>query len=142
MADVAGQTGLIKALAGAFIDWSRDHGGVSEDYLVCMLLTTSQIVLMLNSLQIDWVKGDTTESIKFLATGDADLAITYNPAAESRAIDLKIATRSEYVFRDHFYLVGPRMWDIFLFFQFVHCLIGMSVKTQRALTRTTLFLTC
>ncbi|KZP29918.1 hypothetical protein FIBSPDRAFT_851079 [Athelia psychrophila] len=87
----AGQAGLIKALAGAFIDWSRDHGGVDEDYV------------------IDWVVGDTTESIKYLATGDADIAITYNAAAETRATDLKIATRKEWIFRDHFYIVGPKL---------------------------------
>lgn len=63
---------------------------------------------MLTVLQIDWVKGDTTESIKYLASGDADLAITYNEAAEDRAISLKVATRKAYVFRDHFYLVGPK----------------------------------
>ena len=30
----AGQSGLVGALASAYIDWSREHNGVSEDYLV------------------------------------------------------------------------------------------------------------
>lgn len=67
---------------------------------------------MLKPVQIDWVVGDTTESIKYLATGDADIAITYNAAAETRATDLKIATRKEWIFRDHFYIVGPKLCDL------------------------------
>ena len=58
-------------------------------------------------LKIDWVKGDTTESIHYLASGDADIAITYNAAAENRSLKLSIATQRVYGFRDHFYLVGP-----------------------------------
>jgi len=85
----AGQSGLVGALASAYIDWSRQHGGETQDYL------------------IDWVTGDTTESIDYLATGDADIAITYNAAAENRAMKLSIATKRVYGFRDHFYLVGP-----------------------------------
>jgi hypothetical protein len=57
--------------------------------------------------QIDWVVGDTTDSINYLSTGDADIAITYNAAAEYRALNLSIATKRVYGFRDHFYLVGP-----------------------------------
>jgi hypothetical protein len=30
----AGQVGLVGALASAYIDWSRQFGGVTEDYLV------------------------------------------------------------------------------------------------------------
>ncbi|KDQ16286.1 hypothetical protein BOTBODRAFT_107157 [Botryobasidium botryosum FD-172 SS1] len=86
----AGQSGLIEALASAYIDWSREYGGVKEDY------------------RIAWITGDTTESIKYLESGDADIAITYNAAAEKRTIALKIAASpSVYGFRDHFYLVGP-----------------------------------
>jgi len=63
--------------------------------------------------KIDWVTGDTTESINYLATGDADIAITYNAAAENRAMKLAVATRRAYGFRDHFYLVGPRYPQFF-----------------------------
>jgi hypothetical protein len=58
--------------------------------------------------EIDWVVGDTTDSIKYLSSGDADIAITYNAAAEYRALNLSIATKRVYGFRDHFYLVGPQ----------------------------------
>jgi len=86
----AGQSGLIGALASAYIDWSRECGGETEDYLIA------------------WITGDTTESIKYLKSGDADIAITYNAAAEKRALDLEIAAAPPvYGFRDHFYLVGP-----------------------------------
>lgn len=61
----------------------------------------------LTPVQIDWVKGDTTESIIYLGSGDADIAITYNDAAETRAMSLQIAIKKEPAFRDHFYLVGP-----------------------------------
>ena len=65
-----------------------------------------QVILDL-SLKIDWVTGDTTESVNYLASGDADIAITYNAAAENRSLKLSIATQRVYGFRDHFYLVGP-----------------------------------
>jgi hypothetical protein len=85
----AGQSGLVGALASAFIDWSRDNGTASEDYL------------------ISWITGDTTDSINYLESGEADIAITYNAAAEYRAGNLSISTKRVYGFRDHFYLVGP-----------------------------------
>ena len=86
----AGQSGLVGALASAFIDWSIQNGTATEDYVVA------------------WVLGDTTQSIDYLASGDADIAITYNAAAENRSLALGISTRREYGFRDHFYLVGPK----------------------------------
>lgn len=86
---IAGQSGLIGALASDFIDWT-------------VLGTT------IGEFRIDWVVGDTTESINYLESGEADIAITYNAAAEKRAMELGIATRSEYAFRDHFYLLGPK----------------------------------
>jgi len=86
----AGQSGLVGALASAYIDYSRSTGSVQEDYA------------------IDWVVGDTTESIYYLETGEADIAITYTAAAENRAMSLGVATKRVYGFRDHFYLVGPK----------------------------------
>ena len=87
---VAGQSGLVGALASAFIDWSIQNGTATEDYV------------------IGWVEGDTTESINYLGSGDADIAITYNVAAENRSLALGISIRREYAFRDHFYLLGPK----------------------------------
>ena len=87
---VAGQSGLVGALASAFIDWSIQNGTATEDYV------------------IGWVEGDTTESINYLGSGDADIAITYNAAAENRSLALGVSIRREYAFRDHFYLLGPK----------------------------------
>ena len=63
---------------------------------------------------IAWVKGDTTDSINYLASGDADVAITYNAATKSRSLALNTSTRREYAFRDHFYLVGPKFVPSFI----------------------------
>lgn len=103
----AGQSGLVGALASAYIDWSREYDGESQDYLVCTALCVLGQDCFDLSLEIDWVTGDTTESINYLTTGDADIAITYNAAAENRAMKLSVATKRVYGFRDHFYLVGP-----------------------------------
>lgn len=61
----------------------------------------------LDRFKIEWIKGDTTETLQYLETGQADVGITYNKAAECQAITDKVAIRREYGFRDHFYLVGP-----------------------------------
>ncbi|KAM0752763.1 hypothetical protein T439DRAFT_323377 [Meredithblackwellia eburnea MCA 4105] len=86
----AGQSGLIGALAKAYIDYA---------------VTNSTIAT--SPFQVDWVTGDTTQSINYLQSGDADVAVTYNPQAEYRAGNLSISTRRLYGFRDHFYLLGP-----------------------------------
>lgn len=99
----------------------------------------------LKPVQIDWVKGDTTESIKYLASGDADIAITYNDAAETRAMNLEIAIKKEPAFRDHFYLVGPPKKYAPIFYALCPSLnyfIIVSVKIQRSLMRTIQCLTC
>jgi hypothetical protein len=104
---LAGQSGLVGALASAYIDWSQQFGGETQDYLMRLFqfhTGTSDFDL---SLKIDWVMGDTTQSINYLASGDADIAITYNTAAENCSLELSIATKHVYGFRDHFYLVGP-----------------------------------
>ncbi|GJN93649.1 hypothetical protein Rhopal_006706-T1 [Rhodotorula paludigena] len=65
----AGQSGLVGALAKAYIDYSIANGTADSPYL------------------IDWVTGDTTDSIRYLKSGDADIAITYNAAAEYQALN-------------------------------------------------------
>ncbi|GAA6040763.1 hypothetical protein JCM8097_003286 [Rhodosporidiobolus ruineniae] len=85
----AGQSGLVSALAEAFIDWSLENGTATEPY------------------KIDWITADTTYSLDHLSTGAADIAITYNAQAEYRALNLSYATKRIYGFRDHFYLFGP-----------------------------------
>ncbi|ORY81747.1 hypothetical protein BCR35DRAFT_321321 [Leucosporidium creatinivorum] len=85
----AGQSGLVGALAEAYIDYALAQGIANESFAV------------------DWITGDTTDSIKYITSGDADIAITYNAQAEYRALNLSTAVRREYGFRDHFYLLGP-----------------------------------
>ena len=83
----AGQSGLLKALATAFIN---DH----VDETQCPPFAVS------------WIKSDTTASFNHLADNSADLSITYHAAAERIAMAQGIATRQVYAWRDHFMLVG------------------------------------
>ncbi|KAM5344058.1 hypothetical protein ACJ41O_012595 [Fusarium nematophilum] len=84
----AGQSGLIKELANAYIKKRVADGE--------------------KPFQVAWVKSDTYYSIQYLKTGDVDVGITYNEAAEQIAINQGIAkSPSYYAFRDHFLLVGP-----------------------------------
>ncbi|PNY24000.1 3-methyl-2-oxobutanoate dehydrogenase [lipoamide] kinase, mitochondrial [Tolypocladium capitatum] len=84
----AGQSGLIGALADAFIKQSVANGSAP--------------------FKVAWYQSDTTYTINYLQSGTIDVGITYNPAAEQIAIDQGIATSpSYYAFRDHFLLVGP-----------------------------------
>ena len=83
----AGQSGLLKALADAFID---DQVGNTE----CA------------PFAIAWIKSDTTASFNHLADNSADLSITYNAAAEQVAIAQGIADKHVYAWRDHFMFVG------------------------------------
>lgn len=83
----AGQSGLIRALADAFID-----DQVAETKCA--------------PFAVAWIKSDTTASFNHLADNSADLSITYNAAAERIAIAQGIADKSVYAFRDHFLFVG------------------------------------
>ncbi|KAH7018969.1 hypothetical protein EDB80DRAFT_699555 [Ilyonectria destructans] len=85
----AGQSGLIKELANAYIKYEVENG--KED-----------------PFQVAWYKSDTTYSIQYLKSGEVDVGITYNEAAEKIAIGQGIATSpSYYAFRDHFLFIGP-----------------------------------
>ncbi|PPR04194.1 hypothetical protein CVT24_010742 [Panaeolus cyanescens] len=83
----AGQTGLIKAWADAFIQDMVSKGA--------------------KPFQVAWYLGDTTESLAMLSEGVVDVAVTYNPAAEQQVVDAGLAVDRVYGFRDHFALVGP-----------------------------------
>lgn len=59
--------------------------------------------------RVGWVLSDTTFTIKNLQSGDADVGITYSPAAEKIAADQGIIDEGiHFLFRDHFVIVGPR----------------------------------
>ncbi|KAF2626047.1 extracellular solute-binding protein family 1 [Macroventuria anomochaeta] len=86
----AGQSGLVKALADAFIQDSVKNGS--------------------QPFNIGWVLSDTTFTIKNLQSGEADLGISYVPTAEEVAAEQGIIdanTGRYYLFRDHFIIAGP-----------------------------------
>jgi hypothetical protein len=82
----AGQSGLIHALADAFIR-EKVNGG-HEPFSVA------------------WLALYTSASFNYLASRSADLSIAYHPAAERIAIMQGIASKSVYAWRDHWLLVG------------------------------------
>jgi len=84
----AGQSGLIRALADAFIDFEVK-------------------VKNREPFKIGWYLGDTTQSLEYLENEDVDVAITYREAAEAQALKAGYAVERIYGFRDHFMLVGP-----------------------------------
>jgi ABC-type tungstate transport system permease subunit len=84
----AGQSGLVRALADAFIDYM-----VSQKEL---------------PFAVGWYRGDTTETLNNIASGLIDIGITYNAAAEQQSMDGGHSVKpAVYGFRDHFLLVGP-----------------------------------
>ncbi|KAH7320750.1 extracellular solute-binding protein family 1 [Stachybotrys elegans] len=84
----AGQSGLVKALADSFIQESVRNGSAP--------------------FRVAWVLSDTTISIRHLQTGDVDVGITYDAAAEQIAGEEGISDPHRYyIFRDHFYITGP-----------------------------------
>lgn len=83
----AGQSGLLRALADAFIDDQVERTEYAP-------------------FAVAWIKSDTTASFNHLADGSADLSITYNAAAEQIAIAQGVANKHIYAWRDHFLLVG------------------------------------
>ncbi|KAK3291389.1 uncharacterized protein B0H64DRAFT_431914 [Chaetomium fimeti] len=84
----AGQSGLIKALADAFIEDKVSNGS--------------------DPFRVAWYQSDTTYSINYLKDGLIDIGITYSTAAERIAIEQGIALAPDYyAWRDHFLIVGP-----------------------------------
>ncbi|KAL8891014.1 MAG: hypothetical protein Q9215_001936 [Flavoplaca cf. flavocitrina] len=86
--DGAGQSGLMRALADKFIDDRVIETGCKP-------------------FAVSWIKSDTAGSFNNLASGAADLSITYHPAAEAIAAQQGFTDRSVYAWRDHFMLIGP-----------------------------------
>ena len=58
--------------------------------------------------RITWQATDTSLSFNALATGSADIAITYLPYAEHVAVRQGVAESVTYAWRDHWALVGPK----------------------------------
>jgi hypothetical protein len=83
----AGQSGLIRAFAEGFI---KHH----------MKTTVAP------HFAVAWMASDTTMSFNSLALRAVDMSITYHPVAEKTAIQQGLADRREYIWRDHWMLVG------------------------------------
>ncbi|KAF9265323.1 hypothetical protein L218DRAFT_997818 [Marasmius fiardii PR-910] len=84
----AGQSGMVEAFANAFIKYSVGKGS--------------------KPFSVAWILGDTTQSLGFIAAKQADIALTYNTAAENQSVASGAAVKKELAFVDHFYLVGPQ----------------------------------
>lgn len=83
----AGQSGLLRALADAFLDDQVSGTKYS-------------------AFTVSWITSDTTASFNHLVDDSADLSITYNEAAEDIPKAQGIADKHVYAWRDHFLLVG------------------------------------
>jgi hypothetical protein len=83
----AGQSGLVREFAERFIKHRVKNRGDE-------------------SFAIAWMASDTTMSFNSLALRAVDMSITYHPIAEQTAMDQGIADRREYIWKDHWMLVG------------------------------------
>lgn len=111
----AGQSGLVRgelSLLGSISSRSMIAKFLYLTYWLSAALADSfirsQVRNTTDHFRIAWFKSDTTYSIEFLRTDGADVAITYDPAAEHFAMDKGIVSSRHYAFRDHFLLVGPK----------------------------------
>jgi ABC-type tungstate transport system permease subunit len=87
----AGQSGLVKLLAQAFIKAQMAKGD--------------------KQFRVEWYKSDTTITLGYLQRDLVDVGLTYNTAAEEYAITSGYADRATYgyAFCDHFCVVGPTL---------------------------------
>jgi len=83
----AGPTGVIRALAEAFIS---KKASVRKDF------------------NIAWIQSITRDSLNHLKRNDANISLTYEPILEKLMIQEKYGQHYEYIFKDHFWLVGPK----------------------------------
>lgn len=85
----AGQSGILRALCKAFIEFEllRDPTQKRESFAIA------------------WLMSDTSADYNYLASRAADLSITYHHASEAIAIQQGIADRREFAWRDHWLLV-------------------------------------
>ena len=74
--------------------------------LILRLLFARQTESGQPQFSIEWYTSDTTVSIDYLRKGVVDVGITYHAVAEHTALEEKIVDRVEYVWRDHWMLVG------------------------------------
>ncbi|MCJ1280008.1 hypothetical protein MMC21_007833 [Puttea exsequens] len=85
----SGQSGLLQALAEAFIKFTSEEEKIDP-------------------FAIEWYTSDTSQSIDYLKKKLVDVGITYHAIAENTALQEGAVDRVEYVWRDHWMLVGPK----------------------------------
>ncbi|KAJ3871675.1 hypothetical protein F5051DRAFT_445946 [Lentinula edodes] len=100
----AGQSGLVRALADAFVKWCVEgNNSTIEDGGEEQGTRDTKTSAFL----VGWYLGDTTQSLAYLSSGWVDITFTYNEAAEKAVVRSGKAVVRELIFLDHFYLVGP-----------------------------------
>lgn len=99
----AGQSGLIRALAEAFIQQKEEYWSRPSEHI-----NFFPAILAAGKAPFDiaWYASDTSQSFNYLAQNVVDMSITYHAGAEGIALKQGIADRREYLFRDHWMLVG------------------------------------
>ncbi|KAK9358379.1 extracellular tungstate binding protein [Lipomyces starkeyi] len=105
----AGQSGLIRALATAFI--AHEVESCLEKTLGNAFISKEVEESKVEPFAIAWYASDTTQSFNYLAQNVVDMSVTYHEIAEQIAIKQGVADRYEYCFRDHWMLVdnpGPK----------------------------------
>ena len=75
---------------------------------ICFTCTSSTQKDGTPQFSIEWYTSDTTVSIDYLRKNVVDVGITYHAVAEHTALEEHIVDRVEYVWRDHWMLVGKR----------------------------------
>lgn len=104
----AGQSGLIGALADAFIDYEIKVKKEAPFRVWFFLHCIFEKLTSAFELKIGWYLGDTTQSLEYVENRQVDVAITYNDAAEQASLRNGLSAERVYGFRDHFMLVGPK----------------------------------
>lgn len=61
-------------------------------------ITRAESCFCLQTIQVEWYLGDTTQSLAYLAAGSVDVAFTYNEAAEVAEVKTGKAVSRELVF--------------------------------------------
>jgi hypothetical protein len=98
----AGQSGLIRAWADAFIRFMVKVRHVQPFLVSTCFSARGDITKTLLYPKVAWYLGDTTESLGLLAAGSVDVAVTYNEAAEKQSKDSGAAVALVYGFRVSF----------------------------------------
>ena len=115
----AGESGVLQALAEEFLM------SVMLSVLQCVIVLSTQIANAMRTRDspqkedsqeensaIEWYTTHTSDSFDYLQNGVVDVVITYHAAAELTAMNIGIAERAEYAWRDHWMLVGRHMEKI------------------------------